>query len=70
MLALFLAWKKAGVNAEMYIYDDGNGPFGPDDGGTTSGAWRENLFRWMQSNGIATGRKVSMSPFAHRPEQR
>ena len=63
MLSLYLAWKKAGVNAEMYIYDDGNGPFGPDDGGTTSGAWRENLFRWMQTNGIATGRKVSLSPF-------
>lgn len=53
MLALYLAWKKAGANAEMYIYDDGNGPFGPDDGGTTSGAWRENLYRWMQTNGIA-----------------
>ena len=53
MLALFLAWKKAGANAEMYIYDDGNGPFGPDDGGTTSGAWREHLFRWMQTGGFA-----------------
>ena len=66
MLALYLAWKKAGVNAEMYIYDDGNGPFGPDDLGTTSGAWRDNLFRWMQSNGIATGRKVFGPPFARR----
>ena len=69
MLALYLAWKKAGVNAEMYIYDDGNGPFGPDDLGTTSGAWRDNLFRWMQSNGIATGRKVGGSPFARRPQR-
>ena len=69
MLAFYLAWKKAGANAEMYIYDDGNGPFGPDDGGTTSGAWRENLFRWMQSNGIATGKKVSASPAARRPVQ-
>ncbi len=69
MLALYLAWKKAGVNAEMYIYDDGNGPFGPDDLGTTSGAWRDNLFRWMQTNGIATGRKVAASPFARRPQR-
>ena len=51
MLALFLEWKKAGANAEMYIYDDGQGPFGPGDDTTTSGAWRENFFRWMVSNG-------------------
>ena len=50
MLALYLAWKKAGVNAEMHIYDDGNGGFGPDDLGTSSGTWRESLFRWMQTN--------------------
>lgn len=53
MLALFLTWKKAGANAEMYIYDDGTGPFGPDDEGTTSGAWREHLYRWMQTGGFA-----------------
>ena len=51
MLALFLEWKKAGANAEMYIYDDGQGPFGPGDDTTTSGAWRENFYRWMLSNG-------------------
>ena len=70
MLALYLAWKKAGANAEMYIYDDGTGPFGPDDGGTTSGAWRDNFFRWMQSNGIATGLKASARPYARRPAAR
>lgn len=57
MLSLFLEWKKAGANAEMYVYDDGQGPFDPDDTGTTSGAWRENFFRWMVSNGWATGQK-------------
>ena len=51
MLALFLEWKKAGANAEMYIYDDGQGPFGPGDDATTSGAWREHFFRWLVSNG-------------------
>ena len=51
MLALFLEWKKAGANAEMYIYDDGQGPFGPGDDTSTSGAWREHFFRWMVSNG-------------------
>ena len=51
MLALFLEWKKAGANAEMYIYDDGQGPFGPGDDTTTSGAWREHFYRWLVSNG-------------------
>ena len=51
MLALFLEWKKAGAHAEMYIYDDGQGPFGPGDDVSTSGAWREHFFRWMVSNG-------------------
>ena len=51
MLALFLEWKKAGAHAEMYIYDDGQGPFGPGDDTSTSGAWREHFFRWMVSNG-------------------
>ena len=51
MLALFLEWKKAGAKAEMYIYDDGQGPFGPGDDTTTSGAWREHFYRWLVSNG-------------------
>ena len=51
MFALFLEWRKAGVGAEMYIYDDGEGPFGPGDDTTTSGAWREHFHRWLLSNG-------------------
>ena len=51
MLALFLEWKRAGGNAEMYIYDDGQGPFGPGDDHSTSGAWPEHFYRWMVSNG-------------------
>ena len=51
MLALFMEWRKAGVGAEMYIYDDGEGPFGPGDATTTSGAWREHFHRWLLSNG-------------------
>lgn len=50
MLALFLEWRKAGAGAEMYIYDDGQGPFGPGDEVSTSGAWREHFFRWLVSN--------------------
>ena len=51
MLALFLEWRRAGAGAEMYIYDDGQGPFGPGDEVSTSGAWREHFFRWLVSNG-------------------
>ena len=51
MLALFLEWRKAGVGAEMYIYDDAEGPFGPGDDTTTSGAWRDHFHRWLLSNG-------------------
>ena len=56
MLALFLEWKKAGANAEMHVYDDGNGGFGPVDTGTSSGLWRESFVRWMQTNGFTTKR--------------
>ena len=54
MLALFLEWRKAGAGAEMYIYDDGQGPFGPGDDTTTSGAWRDHFYRWLLSNGWLT----------------
>lgn len=50
LLSLYLDWKKAGANAEMHIYDDGKGPFGPDDIGNTSGTWRESFYRWLSFN--------------------
>ena len=49
LLALFLKWKEAGANAEIYLYDDGKMGFGPDDQGTTSGLWRMNFLRWLQN---------------------
>lgn len=49
LLALYLEWKKAGANAEMYLYDDGKMGFGPDDQGSTSGLWRMNFLRWLQN---------------------
>lgn len=52
LLALFLEWKKAGANAELYVYDDGRMGFGPDDSGSTSGTWREGFYRWLISNGF------------------
>lgn len=53
LMSLYLDWKKAGANAEMHLYDDGTGPFGPDDPGTgTCGTWRESFYRWLKSNGL------------------
>lgn len=50
LVSLYLDWKKAGANAEMHLYDDGTGPFGPDDTGTPSGTWRESFYRWLTFN--------------------
>ena len=50
LVSLYLDWKRAGANAEMHLYDDGTGPFGPDDPGNTSGTWRESFYRWLQFN--------------------
>ena len=50
LVSLYLDWKRAGANAEMHLYDDGTGPFGPDDPGNTSGNWRESFYRWLTFN--------------------
>ncbi|MBO7594638.1 MAG: alpha/beta hydrolase fold domain-containing protein, partial [Salinivirgaceae bacterium] len=52
LLSLYLDWKKAGANAEMHLYDDGAGPFGPNDPGNTSGTWRDSFYRWLTFNGF------------------
>ena len=50
LVSLYLDWKRSGANAEMHLYDDGTGPFGPDDPGNTSGTWRESFYRWITYN--------------------
>jgi len=50
LVSLYFDWKRAGGNAEMHLYDDGTGPFGPDDPGNTSGTWRESFYRWLTFN--------------------
>ena len=50
LVSLYLDWKRAGANAEMHLYDDGTGPFGPDDPGNTSDTWRESFYRWITYN--------------------
>lgn len=52
LVSLYFVWKQAGANAEMHLYDDGTGPFGPDDVGNTSGTWRESFYRWLTFNGF------------------
>lgn len=56
-LALFLEWKKAGVDAEMHVYGEGTGGlFGgagwKGDRNTLNGYWMESLYSWLQANGF------------------
>lgn len=50
LVSLYFDWKRAGANAEMHLYDDGTGPFGPEDTGNTSGTWRDSFYRWLTFN--------------------
>ena len=56
-LALFLEWKKAGVDAELHVYGEGTGGlFGgagwKGDHNTLNGYWMESLYSWLQANGF------------------
>ena len=56
-LALFMEWKKAGVDAELHIYGDKTGGLfggaGPQaDKNTTNGAWQEAFYSWLVANGF------------------
>ena len=56
VFSLILSWvvtdTALGQIARVFTMDlDGQGPFGPGDDMTTSGAWREHFYRWMISNG-------------------
>lgn len=50
-LDLFLEWKKAGKNAELHMYGDGNGPFALADrrGANTTDTWPDNLMSWLEA---------------------
>ena len=50
-LQLFLEWKKAGKNAELHMYGDGNGPFILTDhnGTNTTETWAESMANWMRA---------------------
>ena len=54
-LALFMEWKKAGVDAEIHIYGENTGGlYGGrpgQDHPTANGNWNESFLSWMVANG-------------------
>ncbi|MBR5686352.1 MAG: alpha/beta hydrolase fold domain-containing protein [Prevotella sp.] len=54
LVALFMEWKKAGANAELHIYGDGNGPYElmPQTGTTTTESWSTQMIFWLKAKGF------------------
>jgi hypothetical protein len=46
-LALFLEWKKAGVPAELHIFEKGKTGFSLDRTSTSSDLWKDEFFAWL-----------------------
>jgi acetyl esterase/lipase len=55
---LYCAWRKAGVAAELHVYDQGGHGFGMKPGNTTSSHWIDEFAWWLY------GQKL-MTPAAH-----
>lgn len=56
-LALFMEWKKAGVDAELHVYGEGTGGlFGgggsTPDRNTRNGSWLETCYSWLWAKGF------------------
>jgi acetyl esterase/lipase len=49
---LYAAWRKAGVPAELHVYEHGGHGFDLRPKGTTSDHWFDELVWWMQSRGL------------------
>lgn len=49
---LYAAWRKAGVAAELHLYERGGHGFDLKPKGTTSDYWFDELVWWMQSRGL------------------
>lgn len=57
---IYAAWRKAGVPAELHIYERGGHGFDLKPKGTTSDHWLDEFMWWMQARGLMTeDRKVS-----------
>ena len=50
---IYAAWRKAGVPAELHVYEHGGHGFDLEPKGTTSDHWLDELVWWMQSRGLA-----------------
>jgi acetyl esterase/lipase len=51
---LYKAWRKAGVAAELHLYERGGHGFDLHRQGTTSDHWFDQLFSWMQARRLAS----------------
>lgn len=51
-IQLYGAWKAAGRDAELHVYERGGHGFGMTVQGTTSDQWFDEFVRWMQSRGL------------------
>jgi acetyl esterase/lipase len=51
-LALFMAWKKAGGEAELHVYGKGKGAFGMTQQGLPSDTWIDSFYTWLRSEGF------------------
>ncbi|MCE7798063.1 alpha/beta hydrolase [Sphingobium sufflavum] len=49
---LYATWRKAGVPAELHVYERGGHGFDLKPNGKTSGHWFDELLWWMQSRGL------------------
>ena len=51
-VALFMAWKTAGIPAELHVYDQVSGGFGMTPRGLPVDAWTTRLQEWLDARGI------------------
>lgn len=51
-MALFLEWKKAGVPAELHIFEKGKTGFSLDKSGTSSDMWSDAFAAWLKGEGL------------------
>jgi acetyl esterase/lipase len=52
-LALFAAWKQAGIAAELHVYDGISSGFGMTARGLPVDDWPQRLHEWLLARGIA-----------------
>lgn len=59
-MALFMEWKKAGIDSEIHVYSPASGGFfggmvpgSPEQKPTPEGMWLHTFYSWMVANGFA-----------------